>query len=165
MPNPCTYLITSRKFLYHSYNNHRHFYMKTPCTSHSREIFISIKSLFLAHLIAATQVLLSLTVAAQVSGSELLINSSKCPAWTNESCACGSSLYGKVNCQDGKGVLAIANCFCMTTAGEHDNLKSPLVADCLFTCTHLQQTAPLPNNRGNYQDYLWAVQTKRTVVS
>lgn len=90
--------------------------------------------------------LLSLAIISVVSNStEASSYNNQCPAWTtpgNDSCTCGSKLYGKIICHDNKGVHAIANCFCMTT-GEQDRTtreQEALVGPCLYTCTLFNHT-------------------------
>ena len=93
---------------------------------------LAVSFLFLSH--TSTAAIQSVNADATPYSD---LSSGVCPIWTtqvNESCICGNNLDGKVNCDDNTGVVSIANCFCMTT-GELEDIYSPMVGACLYTCT------------------------------
>jgi hypothetical protein len=93
-------------------------------------------------------ILLSLAAVSVVGSSMEMppLNNRTCPtAWmvpTNGGCTCESSLYGKIVCDDCKGLSTITNCFCMTTGETNDTTgeTEALVGPCLYTCTLFNHT-------------------------
>lgn len=91
------------------------------------------------------QYLLPLLVAVLVIFSLLPTEAaihSKCPLWTewqnsSHTCECGTDLKGViVDCDSIYGATKLKSCHCMTTGhgGSHDDIKSPLVGSCWYTC-------------------------------